>query len=127
MRAALLLIAIAACRTPPARPAGAPAPGDDAAAVEPTADAAVAEVAPAPLTEAECVRFVDHTIEVGMAQQRATKSEDYVPTAEQVAAIRTRLLAGRPCDGLTRPEWECALAATTQELLYRCAAVSDAR
>lgn len=117
----LLLIAIAACRTPRATPAGPhePAPAD--AATAPPVDAAIAPPVAAPLTEAECVRLVEHTLEVGMAQQRASKPAELVPTADQLGAIRTRLIASRPCAGLTRPQWQCALDATTQDAMYRCA------
>lgn len=118
---ALLLAASAGCPTPAPRPTDPhPAPVD--AAMPPSDDAAVAEAAaPAPLAEDECVRFIDHTLAVGMAEQRASKPADYVPTDEQVAAIRAKLIASKPCAELTRPQWECALAAATRDALYRCA------
>lgn len=112
-----MLLALAACRTPAATP---PAPTPIDAGADPT-DAAPADPATAAVTEAECVRFVEHTLAIGMAQQRATKPADYVPTDEQVGAIRAKLIASRPCDGMTRGLWRCALAATTQDALYRCA------
>ena len=118
----LVLLSIAACPSPsaPVGPHGGTAV-DAAAAGSPGADAGAVAEAPAPLTDAECTQLVEHTLEIGMAQQRATKPADYVPTDDQVGAIRAKLIASKPCDGLTRPQWECALAASTQDALYRCA------
>lgn len=112
----LLLVAITGCPTPPPQPPQPAAPID--AAPAPAVDA---PAAPAPVTDAECTQFVDHALAVGMAQQRATKRDAYVPTDDQVAVIRANLIASRPCVGLSRPQWTCALAATTQDALYACA------
>lgn len=78
---------------------------------------------PGPLTREECVALIDHELEVGMADQRARKSADLVPTADQVAALRAKLVAEQvdPCLAMPRAQWTCAMAATTQEALYACA------
>ncbi len=79
--------------------------------------------AEAPLTEGECERAFDHVFAIGMAEQRAIKPDDYVPTEAQLAEIRTRMLPGhlRECLAWPRPVWACTLAATSMEALYACA------
>lgn len=120
-----LALALAACRTPPPRD-GTPGGGSGSGSATDGAGsggsgAALVDATPAPVSDDDCVRFVDHTLEIGLAQQRATKPPEYVPTPAQMAEIRTRLIASRPCAELTRDQYECALAATTQDALYRCA------
>lgn len=75
----------------------------------------------APISDDECLVLIDHTLALGLAEQRASKPAEYVPTAEQVAEIRTKLIAQRPCAELTRPQYVCALAAADQAALYACA------
>lgn len=111
---------LASCRTPPPRDGverGSGAAAVDAGAIAPPIDAA-----PARVSDEECVRLIDHTLEVGLALQRTVKPPEYVPTAEQVAEIRAKLIAQRPCDALTRAQYACALAAGDQAALYDCAA-----
>lgn len=78
---------------------------------------------PAQLSRAECEQMIDHVLEVGMAQQRAQKSPDYVPTEAQVAEIRQRLVQDQlaECLAWPRPQWNCVMAATSVETLYGCA------
>lgn len=123
----VLALALAACpRTPAPRGGGGTGSGSSIGSSTGSGDndgsgAPPVDAAPVPIGDDDCVRFVDHTLAIGLAQQRATKPPEYVPTPEQMAEIRTRLLASKPCVDLTRPEYECALAATTQDALYRCA------
>ena len=78
----------------------------------------------APLTRAECEQMIDHVLEIGMAEQRAQKPAEYVPTQEQVTKIREKLAAEQlePCLAWPRPVWECTVAAVTVSALYACAA-----
>ncbi len=78
---------------------------------------------PAPLSRAECEQMIDHVLEVGLAQQRANKAPEHVPTKEQVAAIRERLVADQlsACLAWSRAQWDCVMASTTVETLYACA------
>lgn len=78
---------------------------------------------PAQLSRAECESMIDHVLEIGMAQQRAQKSADYVPTEAQVAEIRQRLVQDQlsACLAWPRPQWDCVMASTTIETLYACA------
>lgn len=86
-------------------------------------DAAPAPPRPAPLSRAECEQMIDHVLEIGMAQQRASKPPDYVPTPEQVAQIRQRLVADQlsACLAWSRTQYQCVMASTTVETLYACA------
>lgn len=78
---------------------------------------------PSPLSRAECEQMIDHVLEIGMAQQRASKPADYVPTPEQVAQIRQRLVIDQlsACLAWSRTQWQCVMTATTIETLYACA------
>jgi hypothetical protein len=78
---------------------------------------------PPPLSRAECEQMIDHVLDVGMAQQRASKPADYVPTPEQVAKIRERLVIDQlsACLAWSRTQWQCVMTATTVETLYGCA------
>jgi len=78
---------------------------------------------PKPLSRAECEQMIDHVLEVGLAQQRASKAPEHVPTKEQVAAIRERLVADQlsACLAWSRSQWDCVMASTTVETLYACA------
>jgi hypothetical protein len=76
-----------------------------------------------PLTEAECMRLLDHYLELAMAERRATLPAEEVPTEEQVARIRVdmRENAKETCIGRTeRVRYECAMMATTTRSLATC-------
>lgn len=83
---------------------------------------------PPPLSRAECEQMIDHVLEIGMAQQRASKPADYVPTPEQVAQIRQRLVIDQlsACLAWSRTQWQCVMTATTIETLYACAETDPA-
>ncbi|MBP8810896.1 MAG: hypothetical protein KBG48_26305 [Kofleriaceae bacterium] len=123
-RAFAIAVVLSACSAPSA-PTTPPRPATVDAAVEAEADAgpavAVVAPAPAPVTDEECGRYVDHVLAVGLDAMRATKPADLIPTPEQVAESRGRLLASRPCKELPRAAWACALAARDQAALYACA------
>jgi hypothetical protein len=123
-RALAIAVVLSACSAPSA-PTTPPRPATVDAGGEAEADAgpAVAVVAPmpAPVTDEECGRYVDHVLAVGLDAMRATKPADLIPTPEQVAESRGRLLASRPCKELPRAAWACALAARDQAALYACA------
>ena len=123
--AAVVILACAAGCGPRHRPA--PAGGDLDAGAPPAGDGdgdgdGATEGAAAPLTRDECVRMVDHVLDLGMAVQRARKAPEYVPTAEQVAKIRDQLIAEQlePCLAMPRGQWDCAMAARTMDALYGC-------
>jgi hypothetical protein len=79
--------------------------------------------APAALTRAECEKMIDHVLEIGMAEQRKNKPAEYVPTEAQVADIRAKMVEQQmdQCLAWPRPVWECTIASTTIEALYKCA------
>src|SRR5258705_8835303 len=107
MRAALMLLLACACACtcasalaacgPKHHPPPTPSPIDAASEHAPIDAPISAE--PGPLTRDECVALIDHELEVGMADQRARKPSDLVPTADQVAALRAKLVAEQvdPC------------------------------
>jgi hypothetical protein len=118
-----LALAVAACgpKSPPPSP---PAAGTgDGGATAGTGDGGTAEVKPSPLSRAECEQMIDHVLEIGMAQQRAQKAPEHVPTKEQVAAIREQLVADQlsACLAWQRSQWNCVMASTTVDGLYGCA------
>lgn len=80
-------------------------------------------VTPAPLTRAECEKMIDHVLAVGMDEQREQKKAEYVPTDEQVAEIRAKMVEQQlpQCLEWPRPVWECTMAATSVASLYACA------
>jgi hypothetical protein len=123
-RAFAIAVVLSACSAPsapttPPRPATVDAGGEAEADAGPAV--AVVAPAPAPVTDEECGRYVDHVLAVGLDAMRATKPADLIPTPEQVAESRGRLLASRPCKELPRAAWACALAARDQAALYACA------
>lgn len=77
----------------------------------------------APVTSAECEQMIDHVLAIGMEEQRKNKPAEYVPTEEQVATIRAKLVAQQmeSCLAWPRPVWECTMAAATVTALYACA------
>jgi hypothetical protein len=107
-------------------PKHSPPPGngsDPGSAADGGSKPGSAPPSPTPLSRAECEQMIDHVLEVGMAQQRAQKAADYVPTEAQVAAIRQRLVQDQlaACLAWPRPQWDCVMASTTVETLYACA------
>jgi len=117
---ALTLVSCSGRAAPPTSPSVTAAADGDAGVTAPPPDVGAGPVAAAPITDAECGQLVDHTLALGMADQRATKSPDDVPTPDQVDEIRAALLAAQPCAQLTRAQLTCAQAATTRAALYRC-------
>ena len=76
----------------------------------------------APLTRAECEQMIDHVLAIGMEEQRKQKPAEYVPTEQQVADIRAKLVEQQlePCLAWPRPVWECTMAAPSVSALYAC-------
>ncbi len=116
--AALAIAAAIACG--PRQVAPPPAAGPDAGAPGRTDDDEI--TGESALTPDDCVRMIDHVLAIGMADQRARKAPELVPTAEQVATIRADMLEEQlaPCLAMPRPQWACALAARTMPALYSC-------
>ncbi|MEZ4399687.1 MAG: hypothetical protein R3B06_06695 [Kofleriaceae bacterium] len=123
LTALISLSLIVACKPPPVV---APDP-------EPAVDAGVPDAAPpvdaagpvaAQVAPEACAAYVDHVLALGRAAMRANRPDELVPTDDQVADIRARLIAGAPCRELTPAEVACAMAATTQPGLYACAEAS---
>lgn len=115
MRCALLFsLLVAACG---GQPRGGASPGP--AGTDPPAATS------GPLTESECMKLLDHYLELAMAEKRATLPEDQVPTEEQVARIRTAMRdeARASCVGKTeRGQFDCAMKAGTTRALATCLA-----
>lgn len=120
----IALALVAACgpknpppTTPPPDPPGGGGASAGTGATDPPADQ------PKPLSRAECELMIDHVLELGMAQQRAQKKPEHVPTEAQVAVIRERLVADQlsACLAWGRPQYACVMASTTVEGLYACA------
>jgi hypothetical protein len=125
MHRALLvaLISLAACGGPKHGDTSPPTGGaasDAGVASAPDAGDAVASASP---TRPECEQLVDHILAMGMAEQRKAKPADQVPTDEQVATIRAKMVEELvpQCLQFTRASWQCAMAAETQQVLYDCA------
>jgi hypothetical protein len=78
--------------------------------------------APTAPTHAECEALLEHTLTVGLAEQRAAVSAELVPTADDVAAIRADLGPAMIADCMTYPPevLACALAATTTRAIAEC-------
>ena len=105
--------------TSPAADAGVAAVGDGGAAPGPEDPI---EVAPRPITTAECGELVDRLIAIGLTEQRARNPRAPQATAEQQVAIRARLLAqAEPsCATMTRTSWACAVAAADRAAMVAC-------
>lgn len=69
----------------------------------------------------ECEALITHAIELGMADQRAARPADQLPTEADREALRTSL---RPladeCRALPRDTYRCAIAASTTAELTAC-------
>ena len=92
--------------------------GDRAAAPRPAPDA--------PLTHDECVRMVDHLLDVALTEQRATLPPDKVPTDEQVDQIRAGMHpdVDQKCvggDKRDREQFDCIMAGKTKAEMDVCA------
>jgi hypothetical protein len=123
-----VLVSLAACgpkHTPPSGGGGGggTGTGGGTSSADPDGPTADAPEKPKQLSRAECEQMIDHVLELGMAQQRASKPPEYVPSEEQVAKIRQQLVAEQlsACLAWSRPQWECVMASTTIEALYTCA------
>jgi hypothetical protein len=76
-----------------------------------------------PLSEAECMRLLDHYLDLALAEKRATLPPEQVPTEEQVERIRVEMRddAKQACVGLTeRARYDCAMKARTTRALGAC-------
>lgn len=95
--------------------------GDTGAANAPAAASTQPLATDAP-TEAECVVLVDHTLAIGLEDQRKNKPAELVPTAEQVAEIRAALITEMTptCRTLPRPVYACVMAASDREAMIAC-------
>lgn len=75
-----------------------------------------------PLERADCLRLLDRYLELELAELRATRPAEEIPTDEQVAAIRADMekedLAG--CIGQPRAPFECAMRADSKAALRAC-------
>jgi hypothetical protein len=110
-------IATVACHSPATVAPPSSSPSVDARVI--AIDAPPAAIVVEPISDSECERYVDHVLQLGQDVMRKTKPVDEVPTSEQVAAIRARLLVAKPCRDLSRPLWTCAIAATDAEAVRR--------
>ncbi len=119
-RSASLSLALVLAACPHAAPTAPPTPP---AAIDagPEVVAPTVDAAPPALTADECGAYVDHVLAVALTAMRGTRAADEIPTGEQVAAIRAKLVASEPCRELDRAAWTCALAASDQAALYACA------
>lgn len=119
MRCALLVV-LAACSSHPPRTGGGAGTGATATpdAAPASGDAASSTV----MTRADCERFIDHIVALQMADVRARKPADEVPTEEQVADIRATLAAEllEPCLASERAEFDCMFAAQDLAAAYAC-------
>jgi hypothetical protein len=85
-----LALGLAACphAAPTAAPP-APAPAIDAG---PAVETPAVDAAPPPITADECGAYVDHVLAVALGAMRGTRAADEIPTSEQVATIRAKLV-----------------------------------
>ena len=73
-------------------------------------------------TRAECEALLEHTLAVGLAEQRAAVTAELVPTDADVAAIRAELGPQMIADCLPSPRevLTCSLAAATVAAMAEC-------
>jgi hypothetical protein len=93
----------------PAHPHGSATPSD----------AGVAIVAPQ-LGDRECSEVVDHAIALHLAELRAHKPADQLPTDADVAKLAAELRAEPGCRTLTRDGYRCGVAAKSLAELEGC-------
>ena len=77
----------------------------------------------APLTHDECIRMVDHLLDVALTEQKATLPPDKAPTEEDKATARERMrgdirdqCVGKPI----RPQFDCVMAGKTRAEIEPC-------
>ena len=85
----------------------------------------------APLTHDECIRMVDHLLDVALTEQKATLPPDKVPTDEQVEKIRASMHADvdQKCVGggtKDREQFDCIMAGKTKAEMDGCAPEEEA-
>lgn len=119
MTRVLVVAAIAACSSRPPRPADPEPAPPDAGAAAPAVDDAGRPV----MSEADCHRFIDHTVALVMAEQRATKPEAEAPTDADADQARAALVAEgwlERCVGADPADFACVFAATTVDAYRAC-------
>ncbi len=123
----LLVVALAGCGQPSARPAApvvAQAGGGDGGPGD--GGGVAAEIAPppppAPLTAEECAALVDRMLSIGLAEQQRKTPQGPVPSAEQQQAIRAQMIAelAPSCATIPRSAWDCAMAASDRAAMAAC-------
>jgi hypothetical protein len=101
-----------------------PAPIDAAPSTVADAGGATSstDAGPAPLTEAECRKFIDHVVRIVRVEHDAKVDPSVRPSDEQVTKIRTKLRAEdlQLCMKLPRPIYECALRARNKAQYLAC-------
>ena len=85
----------------------------------------------APLDRDECIRMVDHLLDIALTEQKATLPPDKVPTDEQVAAIRADMHSkvDEKCVGggkRDREQYDCIMAGKTKAEVDTCAPEEEA-
>jgi hypothetical protein len=123
---AIAALVTAACSSQPKHTGGGggtggATPPDAGAATHPDGTGAPTSGA---LTKADCDTLIAHVLDVGLADMRARKPAEEVPTDEQVAQLRAKLSAEMMdmCLAWDRPSYDCMMAATDTAGLEACAA-----
>lgn len=121
----MLLVALVCACGHGARPAERrPGDGDGSGDEVGSGDGSGASVTPAPSgpTQAQCEALLEHTLALGLAEQRAAVTPELVPTADDVAAIRADLGPAMIADCLTYPAevLACAMAASSTRAIAEC-------
>ena len=103
--------------------AAAAATGDQMSSAPPTAPAS------SPLERADCARLLEHYLELELVELGATRPPEEVPTADQVATIRSEMTASGMdgCVGAPRPPFDCAMAAVDKPALRACLGPAEAK
>lgn len=109
----------------PGEPAPVQAPGRDPAEqpAGPGTNAGTNGAGPAnAVTEAECQALLAHVVTVAHAAHAQTVAPEHVPTAEQLAEIRTRMAPEfvPMCLSLDRATLACQMRAQTRDELLTC-------
>ena len=127
VRAALIVLVVASACGGSTTAATRPSPGGDETASETTAttpsDSHGGEVASLVGTS-ECASMIDHILEIQLAEMRARNRPEAVPTPEQVEKIRAGMMKDVTTDCVSRPDWDCVMAATDATALAACASPS---
>jgi len=85
-----------------------------------TAPDAAPSVATNSPDERECHALVAHAVGLEVARIKATKPPDKQPTDAEIAALTTELQADPGCRTLSRPAYDCAMAARSLADLEAC-------